>query len=521
MSITSAWKNRHTKQPEQPSEQQDSDKYWKVLIVDDDPDILILTRINLKNFVFDGRPLQLLEAKSAQEAKQVMAKETNIALALVDVVMETDDAGILLVEYIRNTLKQKMIRLVIRTGQPGMAPERYVIDNYDIDDYKDKTELTSQKLYTTVRTAIKAYRDLREIEDHRQSMLRHRDGLNQILAATPQLYRYRVESFELFFQGILSQVVALCDLGTNGYFSSIKGMIATMDGRKVEIQTGIGEYADLDESDQKIKAVQEYSMKVLNNEAISTEPFEKAMVMPLKVEDKLLGFIYFETPKPLEKGSRELIQVLANQSASALENIHLHTNLESAYNQAINMMALAAEFKDTSTGTHIMRVAELTERMALELGLDAKASKQMAEASKLHDIGKIGVPDAVLQKPGKLTESEYEVIKSHAGIGAQILKDSPAFELAQDVALSHHERWDGRGYPRGIKGLEISLISRIVAVVDVFDALVNVRPYKQAWSVEDAVAEIKNGAGTQFDPQVVEAFVRLYENNTLSANRSE
>ncbi|MDA8255985.1 MAG: hypothetical protein M0Z99_10185 [Betaproteobacteria bacterium] len=145
---------------------------WKLLVVDDEPDVRQLTALNLRGFEFAGRPLVLIDAGSAAEARQALHDQPDIALALIDVVMETDDAGLKLVAFIRQELGNAMVRLVIRTGQPGMAPERYVIDNFDIDDYKDKTELTAQKLYTTVRSALKSYRDLETIEINRNG-LRH------------------------------------------------------------------------------------------------------------------------------------------------------------------------------------------------------------------------------------------------------------------------------------------------------------------------------------------------------------
>lgn len=143
---------------------------WKVLVVDDDADVRAITRLSLKGVLFDGRPLSLLDAASAAEAKQVLSEHDDVALALIDVVMETDDAGLRLVEHIRLQRKDPFIRLVIRTGQPGMAPERFVIDNFDIDDYKDKTELTAARLYTTVRTAIKSYRDLKILDANRATL---------------------------------------------------------------------------------------------------------------------------------------------------------------------------------------------------------------------------------------------------------------------------------------------------------------------------------------------------------------
>ncbi|MCK5877992.1 MAG: response regulator, partial [Candidatus Marithrix sp.] len=132
---------------------------WKVLIVDDEIDIHKMTQLGLEDFKFTGRTLQIFHAMSGIEARKILQVETDIAVALIDVVMETDDAGLQLVNYIRNELKYPIIRLIIRTGQPGMAPEREVIDRYDIDDYKSKTELRDDKLYTTMRMSLKSYRD--------------------------------------------------------------------------------------------------------------------------------------------------------------------------------------------------------------------------------------------------------------------------------------------------------------------------------------------------------------------------
>ncbi|MDQ5942786.1 MAG: hypothetical protein QG572_1602, partial [Pseudomonadota bacterium] len=166
---------------------------WKLLVVDDEPDIHTLTQLSLKDFRFAGRTLEVLHARSGYAAREVLSEHPDIAAALIDVVMETDDAGLRLVEHIRNELKNEMIRIVIRTGQPGVAPERFVIDHYDIDDYKDKTELTVQRLYTTVRSSIKGFRDLPAIE-------LNRNGLSLILDVTPELYNLHQDKLEDYFQ---------------------------------------------------------------------------------------------------------------------------------------------------------------------------------------------------------------------------------------------------------------------------------------------------------------------------------
>lgn len=193
-------------------------------------------------------------------------------------------------------------------------------------------------------------------------------------------------------------------------------------------------------------------------------------------------------------------------------------DLEEARLEVLKRLALAAEYRDDETQEHAWRIGRTCGLLALELGLATEDVELMRRAAPLHDIGKIGIPDAILLKPGKLTDDEFDVIKSHAGIGAEILSgsSSPLLDLAKRIALTHHERWDGGGYPRGLSGEEIPLAGRIVAVADVFDALSHERPYKAAWPVEQAIEEVVGQAGRQFDPGVIEAFSRLDHPSLLS-----
>jgi putative two-component system response regulator len=185
--------------------------------------------------------------------------------------------------------------------------------------------------------------------------------------------------------------------------------------------------------------------------------------------------------------------------------------LREARLEILYRLARAAEFRDDHTGEHTLRVGRLSGRMAQVLGLDEEQARLILRAAPLHDVGKIGIPDAVLLKPGRLDANERTVIETHTVIGAEILSGSshPLLQLAEEIALSHHERWDGRGYPRGLAGTAIPLAGRIVAAADVFDALSHERPYKPAWTVREALAEIEAGAGTVFDPEVVEALLRV------------
>jgi putative nucleotidyltransferase with HDIG domain len=177
----------------------------------------------------------------------------------------------------------------------------------------------------------------------------------------------------------------------------------------------------------------------------------------------------------------------------------------------LDRLLLAAEYRDDNTHEHTQRVGELAAGLARELGLGDRLVALVRHAAPLHDIGKIAVPDSILLKPGRLTEEEFEVVKTHAVLGARVLtgSDAEVVQVAERIARSHHERWDGAGYPDGLAAEAIPVEARLVALADVFDVLVHERPYKESWTVEAAVEEIRSAAGTQFAPAVVAAFERL------------
>ena len=471
----------------------------KLRVVDDEPDVCALTRLCLKDFRFAGRGLEILQANSAYEAKTLLARHPDIAVALIDIVMETDDAGLLLVQHIRQTLNNPMIRLVIRTGQPGIAPERFVIDHYDIDDYKDKTELTATRLYTTVRTAVKSYGDLRVIDLNRA-------GLSHVLAAAPDIYRLANISLNQFFEGVLMQIVGLCRLSEASCMGTLDGVVATIDGQDIEVRATCGHFIDNGHFESIKNECSDIILKGKSPSAFK----DSAMVIPLTVGARPVGFIYIEPTGALASADRSLIMLLAQQCSSALENIRLHTDIKESFDQAIDMLAEVAEFKDRTTGGHILRIDQYTRAVARELGIAEDEATLWGSASRLHDVGKVGISDALLQKPGRLSAEEFLEMQKHTRIGHSILGHSQFMLLAREVAMYHHERWDGTGYPEGKPSRECSLLTRIVSVVDVFDALVSVRPYKGPWSAEQAIKEVRRGSGSQFDPAVVAAFLAVH-----------
>jgi response regulator RpfG family c-di-GMP phosphodiesterase len=473
---------------------------WKILVIDDEPDMLAVTRLALRDFSFAGRSLEIIEADSAAAARARLDEHPDMAMALIDVVMETDDAGLKLVEHIRKDRKNMLIRLVIRTGQPGAAPERFVIDHYDIDDYKDKTELTATRLYTTIRSALKAYRDLEAIN-------RNRLGLEQILTAMPTLYHIGNDSLANFFSGILTQIIALCQLSHTSHIGTMEGVISTFDGATATIHAFTDHFTDC----PRFTEIHDACVQTIQTGILAGGLRQHSQILPLLVNEKPVGYIYIEPFDPLTDDDIALIHIMTRQCSQALENFKLHDNILTAFDNAIDMLAEIAEFKDKTTGDHINRIDRYTRSIALAMGVAPDEAVRYGKASRLHDIGKIGIPEYILGKPGKLTPDEYDIIKLHTTIGASILAHDTAFDMSRDVALHHHERWDGTGYPDGMAAQTLPLVTRIVSVADVFDALINRRPYKTPWEIGDVRQVIADGAGTQFDPQVVQTFLILLD----------
>lgn len=225
-----------------------------------------------------------------------------------------------------------------------------------------------------------------------------------------------------------------------------------------------------------------------------TKPFDRSEVL-LRIANLLeTRFLYAQL-----QGQNQMLEEKVSERTRALQEAQV---------EILERLALAAEYRDDNTGQHTRRVGHYAALIAQALGMSAGWVELIRRAAPLHDVGKIGIPDAILLKPDLLSDHEFDRVKAHTTIGVSILSGSrfALLKLAEEIALTHHERWDGGGYPAGLKGNQIPLAGRIVAVADVFDALTCDRPYKGCWSIDEAAAEIERQSGRQFDPMVVRAF---------------
>ena len=475
-----------------------SGKPWKILIVDDEPGIHDVTHLSLKNFEFAGRGLQFLNAYTAEQAKQFLKTETDIAVALVDVVMENEHAGLDLVKHIRETLQNELIRLVLRTGQPGQAPERKVIREYDINDYKEKTELTAQKLYSTIYTSLRSYRDLVALDNNRR-------GLEHIIHASAHLFS--IANLNEFIQGVLEQLVALLYLGDDALYVGCECLAFEEEKGCAKVVAATGRFAHLvGKSPSELLEPEVYALVREAHRRKESILRETEFVGYFRPHQEREDVVYVNSDHPLTQNDLSLIELFLHNVSIAYENVLLRNEIEGTQRDMLYMLGESIETRSRETGQHVRRVAEYCRLIAIGLGLSERESEIIEIASPLHDFGKIGIPDRILNKPGKLDADDWEIMKTHASIGHELLNRSEReiLKAASVIAGQHHEHWNGNGYPAGIKGNEIHIYARIAAIADVFDALGSKRCYKDAWPIEKIVDYLNQQRGNQFDPKIVD-----------------
>jgi putative nucleotidyltransferase with HDIG domain len=474
---------------------------WKVLIVDDEPEVHQVTRLVLGGFRFESRPLQFLSAYNAAEAREQMRAHPDVAVMLLDVVMETENAGLDVVRAVRDDMGNHRVRIVLRTGQPGQAPEQDIISTYDINDYKEKTELTAQRLYTTLFVALRGYRDLMTIEASKQ-------GLERVLRASADVFSQR--DSRGFAESVLEQLPGLARDRSATFLCRVEHGAGAQYRYPIVLASP--------ELSEKIGRSAEQVLPLPRMESLHRALRKRRHVFAddhyvlhfIDSEERESLLYVGETPAHDEVG-RKLIEVFSANVSMAFENLHLNQELVDSQLEMIWLLAGAAETRSRETANHVMRVGLLSEMLARAYGLDAKAAEALRLAAPLHDIGKIGVPDAILNKPGPHTPDESVIMRSHARLGAQLLATSrrPLLQLAAQICLEHHENWDGSGYPNGLHGEDISLEGRIVALADVFDALGSARVYKDPWTLVRIRNYVSDQTGRKFDPRLV---TLLFEN---------
>lgn len=469
-------------------------KPWKVLLVDDDEDIHAITRLALTQFRFHGRPLAFLHAYSGAQSVEVMRSNPDVAIVFMDVVMETDHAGLEAVAQIRHELGNWDTRIVIRTGQPGVAPEREVVQRYDISDYKEKSELTSQKLFTVVYTSLKLYDQLALLR-YQQDELRTLNVSARTLLAerNPRVVAQKIVDDLL---GMYTRLPGNQDLGFSGV------VVTALASPLPVVLAAQGRYAS-------------ERTPLLDNARLAKDPAgadgpvwqltETGLDVRMRTADRVT-LIRASGHWQVEHPQADLIESFVANVTLALQQCELADEIDRSQREMMVRLGQAIESRSVETGSHTRRVGEFAALLGTLAGLPDDEADVLRTAAPLHDAGKIGIPDAILHKPGRLTEEEWEVMKTHTTVGEKLLEGSSRsfLQAAAVIAAQHHERWDGQGYPRGLAGKDIHIYGRISAVADVFDALASPRVYKDAWPMERITELFAAERGRHFDPHLVD-----------------
>lgn len=478
---------------------------WRLLIVDDEKEVHTVTKLALRDFEFLGRGVEFISAYSGQEAQDILDNDRDIAVILLDVVMESDDAGLKVARYVREVAKNHMVRIVLRTGQPGQAPEKDVIVNYDINDYKSKTELTSQRLFTTIVASLRSYRDLISIESNRK-------GLERVITASSDLFS--THSIGPFVDGLLMQLNSIFNHAEKSF--ELSSVVAEChahhsDKSELTVVAAQGEFAGT-EGEQVTSILPDALQNIYQQAQESNEfIFGEGYLLYHNDEPLYSSTLVFicGIPEDINEHDHFLIKLFSRNVQIAYNNILLSQEIEDTQREIVYRLGNALETRSKETGHHLKRVAHFSALLAQLAGVEEQDIITLKLAAPLHDVGKIGIPDAVLNHPGPLDSEKWEVMKTHAQLGHDLLCDSSRIVLKTGalISLTHHEKWDGSGYPNGLSGNEIHLYGRIVSLVDVFDALYHKRCYKPAFEADFCTQYILDNSGTSFDPALVDLFM--------------
>lgn len=477
---------------------------FSILTVDDDP--IITTTLQ----AYFQRSGYMVDVENSPTAAIERVREGSYDIMLLDFLM-SPICGNEVVERVREFNQD--IYIILLTGHKSMAPPIKTIRELDIQGYYEKSDRFDQ-LELLVESCVKSIRQMRTIKNYK-------NGLSSMLEEIPRIYK--MQSVGEVVEGFLAATSMV--LGCTDAFIALDS--ALLDAKTAGREMLSGSYVinrlgtAFDETDSSVvcSIISEMGQRSSMQEG-------RALIFPVSgdggVSIGLLGAEFAQEPtyEQVQLAGAFIKQVSAAISSILLQTIvnEKNTELSAAYDQIrdsymemISAMRLMVDARDIYTRGHSDRVSELSVQIAEYMGKDEAYIERLRVAGLFHDIGKLGIPDNILKKDGVLTAEEYEIIKTHSEIGGRILESLPRFGDIVPIVRSHHERYDGHGYPDGIGRSWIPEESRIIAVADAFDAMTSHRHYRRSLGVEKALSEIARSAGAQFDPDIASAFLEMFD----------
>lgn len=478
---------------------------WKILIVDDNNFVHVVIREILKDFKFEDKPLTILNASSSTEALEILSDNKDIALVIIDIYLGEKTSGLKLTKYIREVIGNSALRIVLMTGSENSGLQKEAVLNYDINGYEEKTDLLSMKLHTIVISSLRSYRDIVHINNNKKA-------IEQIAASSSKLFE--TDSIIQFISSTfchLNKIINSCKEGDKCKADGLAA-IRSFDENFFITVAGFGKYQNskgktviesLSKKDCKL-VKKAYSMK---DHLITEDRYISYYDSSSGIE----GIIFIETKGTMAYMDLEVLDIFHKNISAAFESLCINKEIEETQKEILYILGEVTEARSEETGNHVKRVSKYSQILGEKYGLSKREIMLITMAAPIHDVGKVGISDNILMKPGKLTPEEFEIVKTHTTIGYNLLKGSnrEVLKSAAIIAHEHHERYDGKGYPRGLKGDEIHIFGRIVAVADVFDALGSPRVYKKPWVINDILNYFQEERGKHFDPVLVDI---LFEN---------
>lgn len=473
---------------------------WKVLIVDDDNFIHKMIKEINKDIKFEDKSIEFYSAYTSEQAIDILEENKDIALVLLDVFLKQQDSGLVLAKYIREEIENIDTRIVLMTGKGCVALQEEVILSYDINGYENKTDLFSKKMNTVILSSLRSFRDINRIKNNRLAM-------EEVVESISKLYE--INSIEEFLSSSLYHLSSVINQCKEVEFCGLNSFAAIRQGQTniFRIIDGKGKYEKSIDNGIRETITESDLMKV--NKIFNSGDynfFDNYYISRYKSTAGNEAIIFIEIEGKIDHVDKELLDVFHKSISATFDNICLNLEIEETQKEILYTLGEVTEARSEETGSHVKRVSKYSEILGEEYGLSKREIMLLTNATPIHDIGKIAISDNILLKPGKLTPEEFNTMKTHTTIGYNLLKNSnrEILKTAAIVAHEHHERYDGKGYPRGLIGEEIHIYGRITAIADVFDALGSPRVYKKAWVVNDILKYFREEQEKHFDPKLVD-----------------
>ncbi len=473
---------------------------YRIVVVDDEQGIIDSLRLVLSRSGYD-----VVGCLNPVEAIELIRNE-HFDLLILDYIMSPIH-GDKVVELVREFNNELYILLL--TGHKDMAPPIETIRALDIQGYCEKSDRFDQ-LLLLIESGIKSIEQMRTIKQFR-------DGLNKILEAVPKMYQ--LQPIDRILEGILIEILPI--VNSKNAFILVDNPMTELNLNR-SLYSGIGSYRSDINSFLSMLAPDIIERIGYSRSKRIRVHYEDSVILPLINEQaSTLGVIYVEGSVSIE--GLKLLDIYASQASSSLSNAFLHSlvnikneelnktyeQLKNRYLDTIEALRLVVDAKDIYTCGHSERVSQLAMKIGKSLKLNEADIEILRVSGLFHDIGKIGTADDILSKRQKLNREEYEEIKKHPSKGANILSAVSMFQEAVPIVKCHHERIDGTGYPRGLRGEEIPYLAKIISIADSFDAMCSDRSYRCSLTEEQAKEQLIQGAGTQFDREIVFAALRV------------